>query len=66
MMGEEFAFWSRVEGNWSRVEGKWLRVEGKWSRVEKFFTIIFGMSSSQNFGFTRVSGFCFILLVVSW
>ena len=54
-----------VKGRGSRVEGKWSRIEGK-CRGSKNSLQLFLNVVKSNFGFTRVSGFCFILLVVSW
>ena len=66
----EFAFWSRVEGRGSRVTSRGSRVNGRGSRVtsrgsKNSLQLLLNVVKS-NFGFTRVSGFCFILLVVSW
>ena len=59
-----------VEGRGSRVTSRGSRVNGKWSRVtsrgSKNSLQLFLNVVKSNFGFTRVSGFCFILLVVSW
>ena len=66
----EFAFWSRVEGRGSRVTSRGSRVNGRGSRVtsrgsKNSLQLLLNVVK-LNFGFTRDSGFCFILLVVSW